>query len=88
MGHSGDLGKPEDLQPLVNRPLDLLVCELAHFAPEEIFGFLEGRQIKHVVWVHLGRTQRQNLARIRSLASKILPAMKHTFARDGQQISL
>jgi ribonuclease BN (tRNA processing enzyme) len=86
VGHSADLGKPEDLEPLVTKPLDLLVCELAHFQPEEVFRYLQGRDIKRVVWVHLGRPQREKLASIRSLATKMLPGMKHTFAADGQEI--
>src|SRR5580704_7524714 len=40
IGHSADLGKPEDLEPLLEKPLDLLVCELAHFPPEEMFIYL------------------------------------------------
>src|ERR1041385_5013478 len=36
IGHSADLGKPEDLDPLFEKALDLLVCELAHFTPEQI----------------------------------------------------
>jgi len=87
VGHSADLGTPEDLEPLLAKPLDLLVCELAHFHPEKVFRYLQGREIKHVVWVHLGRPLRENLAKIRRLAARMLPAMKHTFAQDGQEIS-
>ena len=86
VGHSADLGKPEDLEPLVTKPLDLLVCELTHFDPEDVFRYLQGRDIKRVVWVHLGRRQREDLASIRPLATKLLPGIKHTFAVDGQEI--
>jgi len=86
VGHSGDLGKPADLEPLLAQPLDLLVCELAHFSPEDVFGYLQGREIKHVVWTHVGRPFRQNLAKTRPLAARMLPKMKHTFVTDGQEI--
>jgi hypothetical protein len=86
VGHSADLGKPEDLESLVTKPLDLLVCELTHFHPEDVFRYLQGRDIKHVVWGHLGPRQRENLASIGSLATKMLPGMKRTFAVDGQEI--
>ena len=38
--YSADLGRPEDLAPILDRPCDLLICELAHFEPAELFAFL------------------------------------------------
>jgi ribonuclease BN (tRNA processing enzyme) len=87
VGHSADLGSPEDLEPLLAEPLDLLVCELGHFSPEELFGYLSGRRLKQVVFVHLARSFRQNIARIRQLAATMLPDIPHTFARDMDEIS-
>jgi ribonuclease BN (tRNA processing enzyme) len=86
IGHSADLGKPEDLDPLVEKPLDLLVCELAHFSPEQLFGYLSGRDIKRAVFVHLGRPVREQFARTRRLAAKLLPHIPHVFARDQEEI--
>ncbi len=85
-GHSSDLGKPEDLEPLLAKPLDLLVCELAHFSPEQIFGYLRGREIRRVVFVHLARPFREKLGRVRRQAAQMLPDVPHTFARDLQEI--
>ena len=87
VGHSSDLGRPEDLEPLLEKPLDLLVCEIAHFSPEQIFGYLKGRDIKRVVFVHLARPYWENLTRTRRLAAKMLPELPHTFARDFEEIS-
>src|SRR6266700_725502 len=87
VGHSSDLGRPEDLEPLLEKPLDLLVCEIAHFSPEQIFGYLKGRDIKRVVFVHLARPHWENLTRTRRLAAKMLPELPHTFARDFAEIS-
>jgi hypothetical protein len=88
IGHSADLGKPEDLEPLLEKPLDLLVCELAHFPPEEMFIYLRGRRIKRVVFIHLGRTLWEDIAKTRRFASKMLPDIPHTFAHDGAIFNL
>ncbi|MBC8097569.1 MAG: MBL fold metallo-hydrolase [Akkermansiaceae bacterium] len=84
VGHSADLGEPEDLEPLLTKPLDLLVCEMSHFAPEKIFTYLHGRKIRKVVFVHLGTSQWENLPKVRRLAARMLPDIPHSFARDGQ----
>jgi hypothetical protein len=86
VGHSADLGRPEDLEPLLARPLDLLVCELSHFSPEKLFSYLSGRAIKRIVFVHLARRFRADPARTRRLAAKMLPRIPHTFASDFDEI--
>jgi ribonuclease BN (tRNA processing enzyme) len=88
IGHSADLGRPEDLEPLLKKPLDLLVCELAHFRPEEIFSYLRGRRIKRVAFVHLAGSYWDDLGRIRRLAAKMLPDVPHSFPKDGAVIRL
>ncbi len=88
VGHSADLGRPEDLEPLLERPLDLLVCELAHFSPAKIFDYLRGRRIKQVVFVHLGRGLWENPGGIRRLAKRMLPDIPHRFAGDGEVIRI
>jgi ribonuclease BN (tRNA processing enzyme) len=86
LGHSADLGRPEDLEPLLAGPLDLLVCELAHFSPEEIFRYLNGRDIKRIVFVHLAQSLQEDLAKTRRLAERMLSGIPHMFARDGEEI--
>src|SRR5213592_518328 len=68
IGHSADLGSVEDLEPLLARPLDLLVCELAHFTPRRLFSYLKGRAIGRIVFTHLGRPHWEQLSRTRRLA--------------------
>jgi len=85
VGHSADLGRPEDLEPLLTQPLDLLVCELAHFTPAKIFSWLQGRRIKRVAFVHLARPYWSQLPRIRRLAAQMLD-IPHTFPGDGAVI--
>jgi hypothetical protein len=72
---------------LLTQPLDLLVCELAHFSPVEIFSYLQGRAIKRVVFVHVARELWANLGPTRRLAAKMLRDIPHTFARDLQEIT-
>jgi ribonuclease BN (tRNA processing enzyme) len=84
IGHSGDLGRPEDLDPLVAGPLDLMVCELSHFTPGKIFSYFQGRRIKKLIFVHLSEAQWKNLSKLRRLAAKMLPGSPHHFARDGE----
>ena len=89
IGHSADLGRPADLEPLLKLPLDLLVCELAHFRAETPCSrsSLRGRDVKRIVFVHLGRCHWDNLREVRRLAAKMLPGISIAFARDRQMFS-
>jgi ribonuclease BN (tRNA processing enzyme) len=87
IGHSADLGRPGDLEPLLQKPLDLLVCELAHFRPEALFRYLKGRDIGRIIFIHVGRHHWEHLGETRRLARKMLPGIPITFARDNQEFS-
>jgi len=86
VGHSSHLGKPEDLEPLLEKALDLLICEIAHFPPEQLFSYLRGRAIKRIAFVHLQRPLREHLTQTRRLAAKMLPDIPHSFANDMEEI--
>jgi len=88
LGHSADIGAPEDLAPLLSQPLDLLVCELAHCEAEDLFLYLRDRPIKRIVFVHLARRHWERLAATRQLARKMLRTVPFTFARDGEETVL
>ena len=51
--YSADLGRPEDMAPMFDRPCDLLICELSHFEPEELFAFLADKPVRRVCLTHL-----------------------------------
>jgi ribonuclease BN (tRNA processing enzyme) len=87
IGHSADLGHPQDLEPLLAKPLDLLVCELSHFTPDEIFSYLGACQIKQIAFVHIGGAYRQNLPALRRLARKQMLRISCHFPYDGDQLS-
>ena len=88
IGHSADIGCPEDLEPLLKKPLDLLVCELAHFPAEDLFLYLQPHQIKRIIFMHVGRPYWGDLKQTQRLAAKMLPNIPFTFARDNQEIAL
>ena len=88
IAHSADLGAPEDLDPLLEKPVDLLVCELAHFTPQALFRYLRGKPVKRVVFIHVGGPFWKDLVATSRLAGKMLPGVNCTFARDGQTIQI
>lgn len=66
---SGDLGAPGDLEALLALPCDVLVCELAHFEPEELFGYLGGKAIGRLCLTHLAERFQAEIPRIGALAA-------------------
>jgi ribonuclease BN (tRNA processing enzyme) len=84
--HSADIGSPEDLKPLLTKPVDLLMCELAHFVPADLFTELAGRPISQAAFIHVSRANRKRLAAIRKLARKELPGVKTGFPNDGERL--
>lgn len=84
--HTADIGAVEDLDPLLDRPIDLMVCELAHVQPESLFRRLQKCQIARVVFIHLGRPFWEEIEPIRALAKEMLPRIQFSFARDGDEM--
>jgi ribonuclease BN (tRNA processing enzyme) len=58
LAYSGDLGVPEDLEPLLARPLDVLVTEAAHVDAAQVSGILAGREVGRVLVTHVARERR------------------------------
>lgn len=88
IAHSADLGAPKDLTPLLEKPVDLLICELAHFQPAELFDFLKNRSVKHLLLTHVLADYMQQREEIVKLASEMLPKTRIKFAEDGQCVEL
>lgn len=86
--HSADLGAVEDLDPLLAKPVDLLVCELSHFTPRHLFEYLKDRPVGQIVFTHLGHEYWENLADTRRLAETMLPQTQFSFARDHEVFTL
>lgn len=88
LAYSGDLGRPDDLAPLLTRPLDLLITELAHFHPKYVLPLLQAAPVRHVAFTHLGRPMRARFAELRAAAKRVLRHKQVSFPRDGDVIKL
>ena len=86
IGYSADLGSPEDLRPLCDKPLDVLVVEPAHFHPDRLVDFLRPCDIRHVVVTHMSRAVRARLREVKAKLRSLRPK-KITYASDGNVIS-
>jgi len=87
VGHSADIGAINDLDLLVEQPLDLLLCELAHVDPVDLFEYLADRPIKHVAFTHVSQKLWQDESGLRELAAERLGGTQFTFVADDQKIS-
>jgi ribonuclease Z len=85
---SGDLGSPQDLDAQLREPPDLMVCELAHFEPEELFGYLRGKNIPRLVLTHLAPELSGQSDELLAEARKYLPETKTLVATDGMRIRI
>lgn len=88
LGHSADLGAPQDLEPLFTAPVDLLVCELSHFKVEELFDYLQHRPVRRLALVHLGRNYWSRPDQVLALAQRMLPGVPVEIPRDGDTIAI
>jgi ribonuclease Z len=86
--HTADLGSPRDLDPVLAQPVDLLVCELAHFRPRELFKYLSERPVARVIFVHVSRQYWRKLDATRELAARMLGPIPFHFAQDGEEIAI
>jgi len=84
---SSDLGAPSDLEAALSAPCDVLVCELSHFRPEDLFGALRGRTIGQLVFNHLAPGLNGGEEDLVRAAREALPEVgKVTAVRDGDRI--
>ena len=86
VAHTADIGHEDDLHPLLEKPLDLLVCELAHVDPQKVFAKLRGRSIAQIAFIHLTDEYWRNRAGLKRDARKALGSIPFQFARDGERI--
>lgn len=88
VAHSADIGSVSDLYPLLSHPVDLLVCELAHVEPVELFNYLCNQKIGYIAFTHLSRPFRSNLKELKAQAAESLEGIPHTFLNDGDLIKV
>jgi ribonuclease BN (tRNA processing enzyme) len=83
---SGDLGSPTDLAVQLTHPVDLLVSELAHFPPSELFRFLEPCKVGKLLLTHLASELRGSEESIVREAKNVLPGTAVLVANDGLRV--
>lgn len=80
---SGDIADPEDLGPQLHQPVDLLLCELAHFEPERLFTFLRGKTVTTLLVTHVASRFLPQKSTLAARARELLPQTSTLFAEDG-----
>ncbi len=88
VAHTADLGAATDLVPLLTKPLDLLVCELAHIELEPMAALLRGRPIGKIVFIHLASEFWEDLPKTRKRLKALLGGIPFTIAKDGDRFSV
>lgn len=84
---SSDLGSPSDLAPVLAAPCDVLVCELSHFHPEELFEFLRGRPLGQLLLNHLAPELNGRENALLDAARRALPQIGEIrVVRDGDRV--
>ncbi len=84
--YSGDLGSPSDLNEVLKTPLDLLVCELSHFTPEELVGRLRGARISTLCLTHVSTDFDERRGEIQMLMEREAGIDSVFLPDDGERI--
>jgi ribonuclease Z len=84
---SSDLGAPQDLLPALDKPCAVLVCELSHFEPRDLFAFLDGKEVETLVLNHLAPDLAGKEREIAEMARTAMPAVRRIVVpADGDKI--
>ncbi len=73
---SGDLASPNELKPLLDRPITLLTSELSHFTAEALAEALREVSIKTLCLVHLAEVYAEDRSGLRMRMEELLPKVK------------
>ena len=85
--YSADLGLPQDLEAALTQPTDLLVCEMSHFEPPELFAYLQGKPIGRLLLTHLTARFGAQTEEICRTGAEMIPALAEVRAmRDGDRV--
>ena len=88
--YSADLGGPTDLDGLLrDQPADVLICELAHFAPEELFRFLADKRLGTLLLTHLTAEVSARAGEVEQQARGALPhVLTVRVVRDDERVEI
>lgn len=82
--YSGDVGAPEELDPLVEGGCDALIMETGHHKLEKVFSYARDRDVGKLLFTHHGREVLYDTERARRLAATEHPDAK--ICDDGDVI--
>lgn len=84
---SSDLGSPADLEPVLGSRCDVLVCEVSHFEPGELFSFLDSKDIGMLVLNHLAPELAGKEKALAEEAKRALPRVRRIVVpADGEEV--
>jgi ribonuclease BN (tRNA processing enzyme) len=87
--YSGDLGAAQDLDAVLRTPADLLICELAHFSPEELVAALRGARIGTLCLTHISTDLDEHRGELQVLFERELSGTDTVYLPDdGESIDL
>ena len=86
--YSGDIGSPQDLAPLLTQEIHLLISELAHFEPEELFGFLLEKNVKKIILTHIHPDLDDQEDKLVELGNSYFGANRVYVAYDGLEMEI
>ncbi len=88
--YSADLGEPGDLDNLLRgQPTDVLICELAHFSPEELFRYLADKRIGTLLLTHPTAEVSARAKEVQRQATHALPDIGTIrMVRDDERVEI
>ena len=86
--YSGDIGKPEDLNLLLEQKIALLISEMAHFKPEELLSYLSQKKIDKIILTHIHPDLDTEEKKLQQIGDKYLGENKVFIAYDGIEVKL
>ncbi|MCW5559884.1 MAG: MBL fold metallo-hydrolase [Verrucomicrobiae bacterium] len=84
LAHTADIGDVRDLQPLLKKRPDLLVCELSHVEPEAICAALKASPPARVAFVHVAREYLESPQGVEARLHALLDPVPFSVPRDGE----
>jgi ribonuclease BN (tRNA processing enzyme) len=87
--YSGDLGSPNDLHDVLQEPIELLICELSHFTPEELLSALRDARVGTLCLTHVSTDLDERRGEIQVLFERELSGIDAVYLPDdGERIDL
>jgi len=88
LGHTADIGAVQDLLPLLEHPLSLLVCELSHIEVPDLTALLRRSPPGRVVFVHVARELLADATALEARLRTELNGIPFVLAHDDDLVAL